>query len=57
MVFEIFRGKQRVYVTEHESCIPPTDKLRQIKAAGHTLKLDGKRYLPPTETKAKGKKK
>ena len=48
MLFEIYnKSGQRVFWTEHESCIPKKDQLKQMaKSNGYTYKLDGKRWKP-----------
>lgn len=44
MLFEIYRDKQRLWVTEHEECIPSAETIKAIKAAGYKILLDGKVY-------------
>ena len=51
--FEILRSGQVVFWTETQSCVPDTETLQGMKAAGYTFKLDGKRWLPPTAKKSK----
>ncbi|MCD8327676.1 MAG: hypothetical protein LUC25_01115 [Ruminococcus sp.] len=41
MVFEIFKGKQRMFVTEFTECIPEKETLSQMLKSGYTAKLDG----------------
>jgi 1,2-phenylacetyl-CoA epoxidase PaaB subunit len=43
MLFEVFsRDNQRVFFTEHWSCIPTEDELEAIAKAQYKFKLDGK---------------
>ena len=44
MLFEVYRGGQRLFVTENEKCIPPESSIKQMLAAGCKVLLDGKRY-------------
>lgn len=44
MLFEVYRDNQRLMCTEHESCIPSIDLIKQMKAAGYKVLLDGKVY-------------
>ena len=44
MLFEVYRDKQRLMYTEHKECIPPADLIKEMKAAGYKVLLDGKVY-------------
>ena len=53
MLFEVYRDNTRVMYTEHEECIPPIDVIKDIKAAGYKVLLDGKIYKTTKEVKKK----
>lgn len=38
--------KKRKAHTESEKCIPDEQTLKQLKAAGYTILIDGKRWKP-----------
>lgn len=44
MLFEVYRDKQLMMKTEHESCIPSLDTIKHLKSAGYKVMLDGKIY-------------
>jgi hypothetical protein len=44
MLFEVYRDKQRLWYTEHEECIPSIETVKNLKAAGYKVLLDGKVY-------------
>lgn len=44
MLFEVYRDGKRIMWTEQESCIPPNDVIKDMKAAGYKVLLDGKVY-------------
>ena len=44
MLFEVYRDNKRLMYTEHEECIPPLDLIKEMKAAGYKVLLDGKVY-------------
>ena len=44
MLFEVYRDKQRLYVTKYKECIHPIETIKNLKAAGHKVLLDGKVY-------------
>jgi hypothetical protein len=44
MLFEVYRDKQRLMWTEYEECIPSIDTIKELKAAGCKVLLDGKAY-------------
>ena len=44
MLFEVYKDSKRVMYTEDESCIPSADKIKDMKAAGYKVLLDGKAY-------------
>ena len=44
MLFEVYKDNKRVMYTEDESCIPSADKIKDMKAAGYKILLDGKVY-------------
>jgi predicted ribosome-associated RNA-binding protein Tma20 len=44
MLFEVYRDKKRLMYTEHKECIPSIETIKNIKAAGYKVLLDGKAY-------------
>lgn len=44
MLFEVYKDNKRVMYTEDESCIPSAEKIKDMKAAGYKILLDGKTY-------------
>lgn len=42
MLFEVYKDNKRVMYTEDESCIPSAEKIKDMKAAGYKVLLDGK---------------
>lgn len=55
MLFEVYKDNKRVMCTEHESCIPSADKIKDMKAAGYKVLLDGKAYKTTKDGKKSGK--
>ena len=53
MLFEVYRDKQRIMYTEHEECIPSADEIKEFKAAGFKILLDGKPYKSSKSNKEK----
>ena len=51
MLFEVYKDNKRIMYTEHESCIPSNDKIKDMKAAGYKILLDGKVYKPTKDGK------
>lgn len=41
-MYEIFRGKQRVFYTESEKCLPDEKMRKEMVAAGYRFLKDGK---------------
>ena len=44
MLFEVYRDKKRLMYTEYEECIPPAETIKNLKAVGYKVLLDGKVY-------------
>lgn len=44
MLFEVYKDNKRMMYTEHEECIPPIDVIKNMKADGYKILLDGKAY-------------
>lgn len=44
MLFEAYKDDKRFMWTEHKECIPPIDVIKNMKAAGYKVLLDGKVY-------------
>lgn len=44
MLFEVYRDKKRMWFTEYKECIPSTETIKNLKADGYKVLLDGKVY-------------
>lgn len=44
MLFEVYKDNKRMMYTEYEECIPPIDVIKNMKADGYKILLDGKTY-------------
>ena len=53
MLFEVYKGKQRLMYTTDTKYIPDNATLMSMKNAGCTFKLDGKAYKVATDKKRK----
>lgn len=42
MIFEVFRGGQRLFWTADKSCVPSETEIQSMKKAGLKIKVDGK---------------
>lgn len=54
MLFEVYRDGERLMYTEHEECVPSSEIIKNMKAAGCKVLLDGKLYKPTKDSKKKG---
>ena len=53
MKFEVYDAAGRkMFHTEHESCMPPEEEIRAMRAAGYKCYMDGRVY-PPKKGNAK----
>lgn len=51
--FEVYDAAGRkMFHTEHESCMPPEEEIRAMRAAGYKCYMDGRVY-PPKKGDAK----
>ena len=46
MMFEVFKGKSRMFWNEKCKELPPAEHLRQLLNAGYVVKIDGKVWKP-----------
>lgn len=44
MLFEVYKNDIRMMYTDDEECIPSNDIIKNMKAAGYKVLLDGKIY-------------
>lgn len=44
MLFEVYKNDIRMMYTDDEECIPANDIIKNMKAAGYKVLLDGKIY-------------
>ena len=44
MLFEVFKDGKRMAYTEYEECIPSVNTIKDMKAAGYKVLLNGKVY-------------
>ena len=44
MLFEIYENRRRLFVTEHENCIPTAEEIESHLECKHEVLLDGKPY-------------
>lgn len=51
MLFEVYKDNQRVMYTEYEECVPSIDIIKNLKAAGYKILLNGKAYKAAKEKK------
>ena len=53
MLFEVQKDNKTVMYTEFENCMPPADIIKDMKAAGYKILLDGKVYKTTKDSKKK----
>ena len=56
MLFEVYRHNRCLMSTEYEECIPPIDIIKNMKAAGYKILLNGKPYKITKDKKQKKNK-